>query len=236
MEELENSFATNAWSRAETIALIQEFRKHPCLYDPSHPENTNLIKRKHSYISIFNKLSAVKTGLSINKIKAKLKILHTQLKKEVKLASLCQKDHGNYRPTLWCYKEISFLRDFIKYQPKEEYLENVEDNTMSLEDNDSKNFPLLTMSSIDSHITESLDEMSEDDEGDSVNTCSVVDNVQQNHVLSRLNVVDSFCKYLCTELQRVHEEQTLDDLKLQILILVRNAIKKEKNVLQNGNH
>ncbi|XP_037936248.1 uncharacterized protein LOC119670163 [Teleopsis dalmanni] len=47
------------------------------------------------------------------------------------------------------------------------------------------------------------------------------------------NKEEEFCRYLCSELKKVKQEETFDDLKIEILQLVTSTIKTEKSMLKN---
>ncbi|GLV43453.1 uncharacterized protein CBL_03995 [Carabus blaptoides fortunei] len=109
---------TKDWGRQSIISLIDLYKENSVLYDYKHPAYHNKNSRREALDSISRELSlGLRPGTIPDDVKAKLANLRTQFTAEQhKIATYEKHDHQDsetYKPTLWWYDRMMFLKDYI---------------------------------------------------------------------------------------------------------------------------
>ncbi|EFA08202.2 hypothetical protein TcasGA2_TC005829 [Tribolium castaneum] len=63
-EEHNHDFSQTRWNVAQIEALIDQYKKHPVLYNPNHEDYDNNELKKHSLCNIVEALQAVRSGVT----------------------------------------------------------------------------------------------------------------------------------------------------------------------------
>jgi hypothetical protein len=76
------------WSNETTIAFIQEYKAHECLWDFKSPQHKNKQMREAAYKEIVEAMNI--TGFGIPEVKNKIKKLRSTYAQEVKKIQGCK--------------------------------------------------------------------------------------------------------------------------------------------------
>lgn len=100
----------------ECIAeFIEEYKLHPCLWKIKSKEYSDRDLRNSAYEKLIEKLRPINPGANRNLVVNKINCLRTNFRKEFKKVS-CSVRSGKgleeiYRPKLWYYEQMLFLKD-----------------------------------------------------------------------------------------------------------------------------
>lgn len=114
------------WNRAECELLITLYKQYPELYNTNHPNYHKREEREQCWDKIINRIKQLKPGLFETKeLKEKIKSIRTQFARE-KYMEKKKKDDLNdpYVPKLWCYNQLSFLKN-CGFRSKAEVINNI---------------------------------------------------------------------------------------------------------------
>ncbi|XP_037938183.1 uncharacterized protein LOC119671564 [Teleopsis dalmanni] len=223
---MENSDKETAdcWTKDETNMLINEFKNHACLINPSDPKFANKAARTDAYNKIIKKLKSIKPNVNVKKIKKKLSTLQNQICHEKVMEANCKRRGIEYKPKLWCYDKLDFLKNnshirqsYSSLQDTSDQIDVHFDECGNLDLDETEMFEKEFLKEYDGAIaTENKKKRS-----------THIFNLKTNVNKKRCCKEEIFCNYLSSELRRIQLEDTFDDLKLEILRLVRQAIKNE---------
>lgn len=119
------------WTKEVTCELITIYQMYPVLYDPSHKDYLDKIKKAFAFQAILDYLKNIDPLITLDLIKRKLHTLRTQFSKEFRESENSKKSGVNeiYVPKLWCYHQLAFLENFCKIRPPNTEKNNVEQET-----------------------------------------------------------------------------------------------------------
>lgn len=103
------------WSREYSALLINLYKSHPSLYSENHPKYKCQRERNRTFKEITNKLIET-TGKQffVDDVKKKTYLLRNQFLYELRKVKRSQHQNRVYKPTLWCFEMLKFLKDHNK--------------------------------------------------------------------------------------------------------------------------
>ncbi|XP_055923433.1 uncharacterized protein LOC129953915 isoform X1 [Eupeodes corollae] len=242
---MENSGPLNGWTKQETLKLIEEYKKHSILYKFDHPDHLKSNKKKEALMAIVDALKFLKPNVTENSIKTKFKTLRHQLASEKKKIDNCTKtnetfDGSQYKPTLWCYDELSFLLNVNDEQPP--LMTAL--NTTSTSSIKFKNLRIFNESQFEDLTTEDSEQfvrkkrIRQDSEIDTFQmtinkSMDIIERITAPKVISK---EEAFCQYLSTELRALKFEESFDEFKMSAMILLQNVKANEKKTISKNSY
>uniref|UniRef100_A0A182QJE8 MADF domain-containing protein n=1 Tax=Anopheles farauti TaxID=69004 RepID=A0A182QJE8_9DIPT len=108
---------SSEWQREATEFLIQEYQKHPVLYDMRHPRYYNKTSRSKALSEMVMEINTnVRPGTSMKDVLRKIQTMRTQFGQELSKARRHSANGTVYQPTVWWYHGLSFLKQHIKHR------------------------------------------------------------------------------------------------------------------------
>jgi hypothetical protein len=111
-EETEERFL---WNQESTCDLIDLYKKYPVLYAPKDGNYKNKPKRLEALKAIRSEMSRRGRKMTVEDIKRKIHVLRTQYANQLSKIRKSQlsgtKPENIYKPTLWCFAQLDFLRN-----------------------------------------------------------------------------------------------------------------------------
>ncbi|XP_044252681.1 uncharacterized protein LOC123003763 [Tribolium madens] len=118
-EEHNHDFNQTRWNVAQMEALIEQYKKHPILYNPNHGDYRNTELKKHSLCNIVEALQAVRSGVTEIEIVTQWNNLIAKYSNEI--------TDTNEECHSWYAQKLSFLDHHVDSSVKyEEIFENDE--------------------------------------------------------------------------------------------------------------
>lgn len=106
------------WTRDNAQALIELYEQHECLYNVRCKNYINRDIKAAALNSILEIMRQRCPSISLDLIKKKFKGLRSQFAAELKILQTRRKSgmgaEEEYVPKLWCFKQLSFLKTFLK--------------------------------------------------------------------------------------------------------------------------
>ncbi|XP_053672007.1 uncharacterized protein LOC128722187 [Anopheles nili] len=107
---------TMEWKRNAMDKLIQEYKKHPVLYDMRHPRYYNKNIRRQALTSLVDEMQDVRPDTTLKDVLRKIQSMRTQFGQEITKARRHLRNGTEYTPTVWWYQGLSFLQHHIKHR------------------------------------------------------------------------------------------------------------------------
>lgn len=105
------------WSREAVEILIETYKKHEVLYNSKLPTYMNKHSRKDALESVVREVKKVRSQTTVDDIKKKFMSLRTHYGHEMHKMEQSQRSGAAggsvYRPTVWWFSLMGFVKDHI---------------------------------------------------------------------------------------------------------------------------
>uniref|UniRef100_A0A182NLC6 MADF domain-containing protein n=1 Tax=Anopheles dirus TaxID=7168 RepID=A0A182NLC6_9DIPT len=129
------------WQREATDFLIQEYKKHPVLYDMRHSRYYNKTARGKALTEMVMEINNnVRPGTTMKDVLRKIQTMRTQFGQELTKARRHALNGTVYQPTVWWYQGLCFLKQHIKHRSIEATSMGSDTDNWKTEQDDNSTF------------------------------------------------------------------------------------------------